>query len=122
MKVVKNKLAPPFKTVQFELEFGKGISRESEIIELGLKYKIIRRNGAYYSYDGHKSCGKDAFKAFLAQNHDVRVELEMKLREKLGEADTDKDQEADEATDGEPSQEIMSPDSTDEEAIAAVEA
>ncbi|XP_034913308.1 DNA repair protein recA homolog 3, mitochondrial isoform X2 [Populus alba] len=118
VKIVKNKLAPPFKTVQFELEFGKGISRESEIIELALKHKLIKKSGSFYDCNGKKYHGKEAFKEFLAHNDDVQEELMMKLREKLHEAETGQEL-GDESTDGEPTQEIISPDSTDEEVAAA---
>lgn len=118
VKIVKNKLAPPFKTVQFELEFGKGISRESEIIELALKHKLIKKSGSFYDCNGKKYHGKEAFKEFLAHNDDVQEELMMKLREKLLEGESGREL-GDESTDGEPTQEIISPDSTDEEVAAA---
>ncbi|XP_024446451.1 DNA repair protein recA homolog 3, mitochondrial isoform X2 [Populus trichocarpa] len=121
VKIAKNKLAPPFKTVQFELEFGKGISRESEIIELAVKHKFIKKNGAFYDCNGRKYHGKEALREFLAHNDDVQEELMMKLREKLLEAETDQELK-DETTDGEPTQESIPPDSTDEEVIAAAEA
>ncbi|XLT86597.1 hypothetical protein HN873_008350 [Arachis hypogaea] len=82
VKIVKNKLAPPFKTAQFELEFGKGICKESEIIELSLKHKLISKNGAYFGYNGQNFHGKDALKRFLAESDNTQ-ELTAKLREKL---------------------------------------
>lgn len=120
-KIVKNKLAPPFKTAQFELEFGKGISREAEIIEFGVKQKFISKSGAFYNLNGQNFHGRDAFKKFLAENGSVREELIAKLREKLLYAKIEKEP-AIEVTDGDPSEEIVSPDSTDEDAVAAVEA
>ncbi|KAG6723324.1 hypothetical protein I3842_03G202900 [Carya illinoinensis] len=120
-KIVKNKLAPPFKTAQFELEFGKGISREAEIIEFGVKHKFISKAGAFYNLNGQNFHGKDAFKKFLAENGSVREELTVKLREKLLYAETEEEL-AIEVTDGDLSEEIVSPGSTDEEAVAAVEA
>ncbi|GJU58973.1 DNA repair protein RecA homolog 3, mitochondrial [Tanacetum coccineum] len=84
VKIMKNKLAPPYRTAQFELEFGKGICRESELIELGIKHKfILKAGGAYYSMGEMKFCGKDAIKRYLADNLTIREELETKLREKL---------------------------------------
>ncbi|KAL5768598.1 hypothetical protein ACOSQ2_015381 [Xanthoceras sorbifolium] len=118
-KIVKNKLAPPFKTVQFELEFGKGISRASEIIDAALQHKFITRAGAFYGFDGQTFRGKEALKQFLSENESAKEELMKKLKEKI--LGADKKPEAG-VTDEEPSEEIVSPDSTDEETVAAVEA
>nr|XP_043621447.1 DNA repair protein recA homolog 3, mitochondrial isoform X2 [Erigeron canadensis] len=118
VKIMKNKLAPPYRTAQFELEFGKGICRESELIELGLKHKfLMKAGGAYYSMGDLKFCGKDAIKRYLAENLNVREELETKLREKL--VDEPKKEKDLETTDTE--EDIVAPDATDEE-VAAVEA
>ncbi|KAF5481831.1 hypothetical protein F2P56_002451 [Juglans regia] len=117
-KIVKNKLAPPFKTAQFEIEFGKGISREAEIIDFGVKHKFISKAGGFYNLNGQNFHGKDAFKKFLAENGSVREELTVKLREKLLYAETEKEP-AIEVTDGDLSEDIVSPDSTDEEAVEA---
>ncbi|KAI4335286.1 hypothetical protein L6164_013947 [Bauhinia variegata] len=114
VKVVKNKLAPPFKTAQFELEFGKGISREAEIIELALKHKLISKAGAFFRCNNQTFHGKDAFKRFLAENPNVLEQLTAKLREKRLYA-----QPETEATDGDLIEEIVPPESTDEEATAA---
>ncbi|KAF3330916.1 DNA repair protein recA 3 [Carex littledalei] len=84
VKIVKNKHAPPFKTIQLELEFGKGISRDSEVIDLGSKHNLITKaGGSYYSIGGHKFNGKDAIKRYFHENEGVREELIMKLREML---------------------------------------
>ncbi|CAL9076491.1 unnamed protein product [Musa textilis] len=83
VKIVKNKHAPPFKTAQFELEFGKGISRESEMVELGCKHEFITKRGAFYGFDGKSFRGKEALKLYLMENEGVREELKMKLREKI---------------------------------------
>lgn len=84
MKIVKNKHAPPFKTIQLELEFGKGISRDSEVIDLGSKHNLITKaGGSYYSIGGLKFNGKDAIKRYFHENEGVREELIMKLREML---------------------------------------
>ena len=120
VKVVKNKLAPPFKSAQFELEFGKGINRVAEIIELSVKHKLISKAGAFYHYNGQTFHGKDAIKMFLVKNHEVQEELTMKLREKLS-AETENEPEA-EATSGDVTVEVESLDSTDEEAVTAAEA
>ncbi|XP_023521304.1 DNA repair protein recA homolog 3, mitochondrial-like [Cucurbita pepo subsp. pepo] len=122
VKVVKNKLAPPFRTAQFELEFGKGICKEAEIMNLGLKYKFISRAGAYYSFNGRGFRGKDALKTFLSENEDVREDLVTKLRDKIHDEQRGKSPNRDE-TDEESIQEdiITSPTSTDEDAVTAVE-
>lgn len=122
MKVVKNKHAPPFKTAEFELEFGKGICRESEIVELGLKHKFITKGGgAMYSYNGQSFRGKDAIKRFLSENESEQEELMMKLREKLlGETDQGKGLE-EEAVDVDVAERNIAPETIDEE-VTAVEA
>nr|CAD1819980.1 unnamed protein product [Ananas comosus var. bracteatus] len=96
VKIVKNKHAPPFKTVQLELEFGKGISRDSEIIELGCKHKFIMKAGtSFYSLNGQNFHGKDAIKQYFAENEAAREALQVKLREKMmqNESQRIKDQE-----------------------------
>lgn len=121
VKVVKNKLAPPFKTAQFELEFGKGICQEAELIDLGVKHKFISRAGGYYDLDGETYRGKDVLKKFLAENESAKEELLGKLREKLLYAGTEEEPETDAVT-PDPTDEIVSSDSTDEETVTAVEA
>ncbi|XP_004488062.1 DNA repair protein recA homolog 3, mitochondrial-like isoform X2 [Cicer arietinum] len=123
VKVVKNKHAPPFKTAQFELEFGKGISREAEVIELSIKHKLVKKSGSFYEYNGRNFHGKDALKNFLANSGGLQ-ELTTKLREKLLNADIADAETVPEAQamDGDVMEETLSPDSTDEEAVAVVEA
>lgn len=83
VKVVKNKVSPPFKTAEFEIIFGEGISSESEIINLGTDFGILQKSGSWYSYDGTKlGQGKDAVRRILQDN----PELSSELREKIGEA------------------------------------
>lgn len=89
---MKNKHAPPFKTAQFEIEFGKGISREAEIIELSVKYKIIKKSGSFFEYNGRNFHGKDALKRFLAESDGVQ-ELATMLREKILNAEPELEQE-----------------------------
>ncbi|XP_017237625.1 DNA repair protein recA homolog 3, mitochondrial isoform X2 [Daucus carota subsp. sativus] len=122
VKIVKNKHAPPFRTAQFELEFGKGISQEAEILELGCKHKFITKAGtAYYNLNGRSFCGKDAIKRFLAENQDAKEELVMKLREKLIDSERHKEIENEtESTEENPTDNIIS-ETTDEEVIAAAE-
>ncbi|KAJ1433392.1 P-loop containing nucleoside triphosphate hydrolase [Sesbania bispinosa] len=121
VKVVKNKLAPPFKTAEFELQFGKGICREAEIIKLSIKHKLISKAGSMYYYKEQSFRGVDALKSFLAENYSAKEELEMKLREMVLSAETEKVPEAD-VFSGDVSEEIATLDSTDEEAAVVVEA
>jgi len=95
VKVVKNKLAPPFKTAEFELEFGKGICKETEIIDLSVQHKLILKAGAMYYYNEQNFRGKDALKSFLAENCSALEELETKLREKVLNVETEQTQESD---------------------------
>lgn len=118
VKIVKNKLAPPFRTAEFELEFGKGISRESELIQLGLKHKFISKMGsAYYGMNSQTFHGKDALKQYLAKDISAREELTMKLREKLLHDVGNKDAAGTEGENGYPV-EVVSSDTTDDEVVA----
>ena len=121
VKIVKNKLAPPFKTAQFELEFGKGICREGEILELSLKHKFISKAGSFYNYNGQIFHGKDALKRFLAENPGELGELTIKLRQKLLYAETEIEPET-QVINGDMKEEVASTDSTDEETAIGAEA
>lgn len=82
VKIVKNKVAPPFKTAVVEIMYGEGVSRVSEIIDLGVEAGIIDKSGAWYSYNGEKlGQGKETVKALLKENDKLRNELEQKVRE-----------------------------------------
>ncbi|SHH23581.1 recombination protein RecA [Hydrocarboniphaga daqingensis] len=84
VKVVKNKLAPPFKQVVFEILYGEGISRESELIDLGVEHKMVEKSGAWYAYKGEKiGQGKDNARTYLREHEDVAMEIETALRTKL---------------------------------------
>jgi recombination protein RecA len=84
VKVVKNKVAPPFKTAEFDILYGEGISREGEIIDLGVAAKIVDKSGAWYAYSGEKiGQGKDNSREFLRENPDLAREIENKIRESL---------------------------------------
>ena len=84
VKVVKNKLAPPFRVAQFDIIFGQGISKAGEIIDLGSDMDIIQKSGAWYSYNGAKIAqGRDAAKQFLLDNPEVALEIEQKVKEKV---------------------------------------
>ncbi|MBK5967325.1 MULTISPECIES: recombinase RecA [Thiorhodovibrio] len=84
VKVVKNKVAPPFKQVTFDILYGEGISREGEIIDLGVAGNIIDKSGAWYSYSGNRiGQGKDNVRNFLKDNKDMAAEIEAKIRAHL---------------------------------------
>ena len=84
VKVVKNKVAPPFKRCEFDIMFGTGISRASEIIDLGVEYNIIQKSGSWFSYNGQKLAqGRDAAKAVIDDNPELAEELEAKIMEAL---------------------------------------
>ncbi|MBI3350715.1 MAG: recombinase RecA [Burkholderiales bacterium] len=85
VKVVKNKVSPPFKTAEFDILYGEGISREGEIIDMGVIAKIVEKSGSWYAYQGEKiGQGKDNAREFLRENPDVAHEIENKIRESLG--------------------------------------
>lgn len=84
-KVVKNKVAPPFRQAEFDILYGQGISREGEIIDLGVKHNIVDKAGAWYSYNGDRiGQGKDNVREFLKQNPQMAIEIENKVREIVG--------------------------------------
>jgi recombination protein RecA len=85
VKVVKNKVAPPFKTAEFDILFGEGISRHGEIIDMGVNARILEKSGAWYAYNGEKiGQGRDNAREFLRENPDLAREIENKVRESLG--------------------------------------
>jgi recombination protein RecA len=84
VKVVKNKVAPPFKQVEFDLLYGEGISRQGEIIDLGVREGIVDKAGAWYSYNGDRiGQGKDNVRGFLKENPEIATEIEAQIRAKL---------------------------------------
>jgi len=84
VKVVKNKVAPPFKQVEFDILYGEGISREGEIINLGVAEGLIEKSGAWYSYNGNRiGQGKDNVRNYLCENPEIAREIESKIRAKL---------------------------------------
>lgn len=87
-KVVKNKVAPPFKETQFDMIFGEGISRLGEIITMGEELGFIKKSGAWYSYNGERlGQGKEKTKKFLKENDDLRLEIESKIKENMSKLD-----------------------------------
>ncbi len=85
VKVVKNKIAPPFKEAEFDIMFGKGISREGDILDLAVKENLVEKSGAWYSYQGSKiGQGRENAKIYLQDNPALCQELENKVRERYG--------------------------------------
>ncbi len=85
VKVVKNKVAPPFKQAEFDILYGEGISREGEIVDLGVLAKLVEKSGSWYAYNGEKiGQGKDNAREFLKSNPDIAREIENKVRASLG--------------------------------------
>ncbi|SDH37119.1 recombinase RecA [Microbacterium pygmaeum] len=85
VKVVKNKMAPPFKQAEFDILYGTGISREGSLIDFGVEHEIVKKSGSWYTYDGEQlGQGKENARAFLIKNTDVAAEIESKIKSKLG--------------------------------------
>jgi recombination protein RecA len=85
VKVVKNKVSPPFKEAFFDILYGQGISREGEIIELGVAHKFIDKSGAWYAYNGDKiGQGKDNAREYLKEHPEIAKEIEAKVRAAVG--------------------------------------
>ena len=88
VKVVKNKVAPPFRTTEFDIMYGEGISKIGEIVDLGVNYEIIKKSGSWFSYGDTKiGQGRDAVKALLQDNPELMDELEKKIMATLKEVD-----------------------------------
>ena len=84
VRVVKNKLAPPFRIALFDIMFGEGISKTGEIVDMGVDQEVIQKSGAWYSYNGAKIAqGREGAKQFMADNPEVATEIEQKVKEKL---------------------------------------
>ncbi len=85
VKVVKNKVAPPFRVADFDILYGEGISREGEIVEMGVNHRIVEKSGAWYAYKGDKiGQGKDNAREYLKEHPDVAQEIEARIREAAG--------------------------------------
>jgi recombination protein RecA len=85
VRVVKNKVSPPFKEVEFDIIYGEGISRTGELVDLGVEHKILNKSGTWYTYgDTRIGQGRENAKAFLKENPDTADEIAVKLRESLG--------------------------------------
>src|ERR1700710_2837770 len=85
VKVVKNKMAPPFKQAEFDIVYGQGISREGSLIDMGVDHGFIRKSGSWFTYEGEQlGQGKENARTFLIENADMANEIEKKIKEKLG--------------------------------------
>ena len=85
MKVVKNKMAPPFKQAEFDILYGVGISREGSLIDFGVEHMIVKKSGAWYTYEGDQlGQGKENSRNFLLRNPDIADEIERRILAKLG--------------------------------------
>ena len=85
LKVVKNKMAPPFKVAEFDIIYGEGISREGDILDLGIGEKIVQKSGSWFSYgDIRIGQGRENARDFLKENDDIRQDVELKIRSSLG--------------------------------------
>ncbi|MDP7526042.1 MAG: DNA recombination/repair protein RecA, partial [Candidatus Marinimicrobia bacterium] len=92
VKVLKNKVAPPFKKAEFQILYNQGISRESEVIDLGVELGLVEKAGAWYSVDGERiGQGKDNARDYLKGNSEICQKIEVKIREKLMSSDDDSD-------------------------------
>lgn len=94
VKVVKNKISPPFKEAEFDIMFGKGISKSGDILDLAVKYDIINKSGAWYAYEGDKiGQGRENTKLYLEEHEDVMMEIEKLVRNRCGVGATSTDEE-----------------------------
>jgi len=99
VKVVKNKLAPPFRVAEFDIQFGEGISKVGEIIDLGVDCNLIEKSGSWYSYQGTKIAqGRDAAKQFMLDNPEVAEEVELRIKAALMPSRTKREEEVEVST------------------------
>ena len=85
VKVVKNKIAPPFKQCEFDIMFAKGISREGSLLDVATDLGIVRKSGAWYTYEGEQiGQGRENSKVFLAENLELMIEISEKIRQQVG--------------------------------------
>ena len=99
IKVVKNKVAPPFRIAEVDIMYGQGISKEGELIDLGVENDIVDKSGAWYSYNGERmGQGKENVKTYLKENPQIKDEIDRKLREKLGIFDGDVEENEDKSS------------------------
>ena len=85
VKVVKNKVAPPFREAEFDILYGEGISKEGDLLDLGVDHKVVEKSGAWFAFDGERmGQGRENARQFLKENHDIRAEIDARLRGGLG--------------------------------------
>ena len=85
VKIVKNKMAPPFREAEFDIMYGEGVSREGDLIDMAVEHKIIEKSGAWFAYGGERlGQGRENVKSFLKENIDIRTAIEEKVRKALG--------------------------------------
>jgi len=85
VKIVKNKMAPPFKQAEFDILYGVGISREGSLIDFGVEHGIVKKSGSWYTYDGDQlGQGKENARTFLLNNPDIALAIETQIKQKLG--------------------------------------
>jgi recA bacterial DNA recombination protein len=88
VKIVKNKIAPPFRTAEFDIMYNEGISKTGDVVDLGVQYGILSKSGAFYKYnDATIGQGREATKKYLKENPEVLAEIDAKVREKVKEAE-----------------------------------
>jgi recombination protein RecA len=104
VKVVKNKVAPPFKQAEFDIMYGKGISREGSLLDVGVELGIVKKSGAWFTYEGEQlGQGRENAKTFLSENIDMMLEISEKIRQEVGIDEVEVDgSEIDVTTDDEP--------------------
>jgi recombination protein RecA len=84
VKIVKNKVAPPFKTAEFDILYGKGISKAGEVLDLGVELNVIQKSGSWFSYNGEKlGQGRDSVRTLIEDNPELLQEIEHKIKDKL---------------------------------------
>jgi recombination protein RecA len=89
VKVVKNKVSPPFKQAEFDIMYGRGISREGSLLDVGVDLGLVKKSGAWYTYEGDQlGQGRENAKQFLADNPEIMMEISDKVRTQLGVGDT----------------------------------
>jgi recombination protein RecA len=94
--VVKNKVAPPFRQAEFDIMYGKGISREGSLLDVGVELGIVKKSGAWFTYEGEQlGQGRENAKTFLSENLDLMVEISEKIRQEVGIEPVDLDAEID---------------------------
>jgi recombination protein RecA len=105
VKVVKNKVAPPFKQAEFDIMYGKGISREGSLLDVGVDLGLVKKSGAWFTYEGEQlGQGRENAKTFLSENVDMMVEISERIRQEVGIEPGDPDAEIDATADDEPAE------------------